>query len=159
MATVQPFLYVVEGRGAYIVAVSYRWGNKGFLRLISQEVDRGSQAVPQASLLVVFRVKGYFSLLPVNGGVVLFKLVYKWYNIGLKLLLVSVYIQVELCYIGNFLCSITTISKLQGAGFSKGQSKQVISAYKLGIYKFISSSAVNYRMGFILFLSGSSFYR
>ena len=29
--------------------------------------------MPKASLSVVFRVKGYFSLFPVNGGVILFK--------------------------------------------------------------------------------------
>jgi len=32
--------------------------------------------MPWASLSAVFRVKGYFSLLPVNSGVILFKLVY-----------------------------------------------------------------------------------
>ena len=84
--------------------------------------------MPQASLPTVFRVKGYFSLFPVNGGVILFKLVYsknnrvvgKQYNIGLELFLVPIYIQVELYYIGNLLYSITIVSKLQGAGFSKG---------------------------------------
>jgi len=32
--------------------------------------------VPKASLSIVFRVKGYFSLFLVNGGVILFKLAY-----------------------------------------------------------------------------------
>jgi len=36
----------------------------------------------------------------------------KWCNVGLELFLVSVYIQVELCYISNLLCSITTVSEL-----------------------------------------------
>ena len=82
----------------------------------------------QASLFTIFRVKGYFSLFLVNGGVVLFKLAYskdnrvvgKQYYIGLEFFLVPIYIQVELCYIGNLLYSITTVSELQGAGFSKG---------------------------------------
>ena len=84
--------------------------------------------MPQVSLSVVFKVKGYFSLFLVNGKVILFKLVYskdnrvvsKQYNIGPELFLVPVYIQVELYYIDNILYGITTISELQGAGFSKG---------------------------------------
>ena len=84
--------------------------------------------MPQVSLSVVFKVKGYFSLFLVNSGVILFKLAYfknnkvvsKQYNIGLELFQVPVYIQVELYYIGNLLYSITTINKLQGVGFSKG---------------------------------------
>ena len=84
--------------------------------------------MPQVSLSAVFRVKGYFSLFPVNGGVILFKPVYskdnrvvgKQYNIGPEFFLVPIYIQVELYYIGNLLYGITTVSKLQGAGFSKG---------------------------------------
>ena len=82
----------------------------------------------QASLFAVFKVKGYFSLFLVNSGVILFEPAYfkdnrvvsKQYNIGLKLFLVPVYIQVELCYIGNILCSTTTVNKLQGVGFNKG---------------------------------------
>ena len=84
--------------------------------------------MPQVGLSTVFRVKGYFSLFLVNGGVILFELVYskdnrvvgKQYNIGLEFFLVPIYIQVELYYMGNLLCGITTISKLQGAGFNKG---------------------------------------
>ena len=84
--------------------------------------------MPQVSFSVVFKIKGYFSLFLVNGGVVLFKLAYfkdnrvvsKWCNIGLKLFLVPIYIQVELYYINNFLYGITTVSKLQGVGFNKG---------------------------------------
>ena len=52
------------------------------------------------SLSTVFKVKGYFSLFPVNGGVILFKPVYskdnrvvsKWCNIGPEFFLVPVYI-------------------------------------------------------------------
>ena len=56
--------------------------------------------MPKASLSTVFRVKGYFFLFPVNSRVVLFKpahfkdnrVVSKWYNIGLELFLVPIYI-------------------------------------------------------------------
>jgi len=76
--------------------------------------------MPYASLSIVFRVKGYFSLFLVNSGVILFELAYskdnrvvsKWYNIGLELFLVPVYIYIELYYIDNLLYGITTISKL-----------------------------------------------
>ena len=58
---------------SYIIAISYKWGNKKFLKLISQEVSRDGQAMPQVSLFIVFRVKSYFSLFLINSGVVLFK--------------------------------------------------------------------------------------
>ena len=83
--------------------------------------------MPQAGLFIVVGVKGYFFFL-VNNGVILLEPVYfkdnrvvgKWCNIGLELFLVPVYIQVELCYMGNYLYVTTTVSELQGAGFSKG---------------------------------------
>ena len=76
--------------------------------------------MPQASLFTVFRVKNYFSFLPVNNKVILLKLIYfkdnrvvsKWCDIDPKLFLVPVYIQVELYYIGDFLYSKTIINKL-----------------------------------------------
>ena len=123
-----PLYYIIESYSTNIVIVSRRWCNQGYFRLIAQGVGRGGQAIPQVGLSIVVGVKNYFSFLLVNNRVILLKLVHskdnrvvsKQYNIGPELFLVSVYIQVELYYISNLLCSITAVSKLQGAGFSKG---------------------------------------